>query len=59
MTLGISGSNQADELARLSDMTAGVAAIAPDEYKQRIARVQSLMRAQGLAALYLHAGTNL
>lgn len=59
MTLGIGGSKQADALARLSDMTAGVTAIAPAEYEERIARAQAMMREQDLAALYLHAGTNL
>lgn len=40
-------------------MLDGVEPIAIAEYAARIARAQQLMREQGIAALYLHAGTNL
>lgn len=59
MTIGVGGSNAATELARLSDMTSGVEAITPSEYQTRIDKAVGLMQAQGLAAVYLNAGTNL
>ena len=46
-------------LASLSDMTAGAIAIGKDEHVERIARAQATMRAQGIGAIYVGAGTNL
>ncbi|QLE84507.1 aminopeptidase P family protein [Shewanella sp. Scap07] len=59
MTLGVGGSTAAIELAKLSDMTQGVEPITEQEYRQRIAKAQQIMQAQGIAAIYLNAGTNL
>lgn len=59
MTLGVGGTSREAALASLSDMMAGAVPIAADEYRARIARAQALMTAQGIAAMYLHAGTNL
>jgi len=59
MTIGVGGSTAEQELARLSDMTAGVQAIAKSEFEARIARATVLMKEHGLGAVYLNAGTNL
>ena len=59
MTTGVGGSNAQAELAQLSNMTQGVQPIALAEYHQRIKQACATMQAQGLDALYLHAGTNL
>lgn len=55
----IGGTSKEAALARLDNMMAGAAPIAPDEYRSRIARAQAFMAAQGIAALYLNAGSNL
>lgn len=59
MTKGVGGKTADAALASLSDMTAGVDPIGLSEFQARIAKAQDLMKAQGLAALYLHAGTSL
>jgi len=59
MTRGVGGYTADEALAKLSDMTAGVEPIALDEFEARITKAQALMKEQGLAALYLHAGTSL
>lgn len=59
MSGGIGGASREAALAGLRPMTDGLQAIGLDEYRARIARARTLMRAQGLAALYLHAGSNL
>ena len=59
MTLGVGGKTAIEALASLSDMMAGVQPIGLPEYRQRIARAQETMRQQGLAAIYVNAGTNL
>lgn len=59
MTIGIGGKTAQEALATLSDMTAGSAPISEAEYAKRIEKAQSLMIAQGMDALYLHAGTSL
>jgi Xaa-Pro dipeptidase len=46
-------------IAALKTMTDGVAPIAVDEHKARIARAQALMAAEGLDALVLSSGTSL
>ncbi|QYJ85383.1 Xaa-Pro peptidase family protein [Shewanella mesophila] len=58
-SMGIGGSTPAQELAKLSNMTQGVAAIGLDEFAARIEKAQQLMREQGLAAIYVNAGTSL
>ncbi|BDM65696.1 metallopeptidase [Shewanella sp. NFH-SH190041] len=59
MTLGVGGSRPEIELAKLTDMTAGVQPISRDEWQQRLSQAAALLRQQGLDALYLNAGTNL
>lgn len=55
----IGGADPTQVLNQLSNMTAGVEPIATAEYQLRINRACQLMRQQGIAALYLNAGTNL
>ncbi len=57
--IGVGGRSRAEALAALSVMTAGVQPIAVDEYQTRLHKLQGLMRDAGMAAVYLHAGTNL
>ncbi|GHE90440.1 M24 family metallopeptidase [Thalassotalea profundi] len=59
MTIGVGGSTAEIELAKLENMTGEVTAISEQEYKQRIEKAQNLMKAQGISATYLNAGTNL
>lgn len=59
MTNGIGGSTPEIELAKLSDMTGDISPIELAEYTQYITRAQHLMQQQGIAALYINAGTNL
>ena len=59
MTIGVGGKTREAALAALSDMTAGVQPITKQEYSQRIANAQAAMRSQGIAAMWVHAGTNL
>ena len=59
MIKGIGGSTPAQELATLSDMTGGIEPICPKEYQTRLTRARALMKARGIQALYLNAGTNL
>ena len=59
MTKGVGGKTAEEALAGLSDMTAGAAPIALPEFQARIDKAQRLMAEQGMAALYLHAGTSL
>ncbi|MES2149015.1 MAG: Xaa-Pro peptidase family protein [Pseudomonadota bacterium] len=56
---GIGGKTFDEALAALSDMTGGMTAIGKDEHLQRVAKAQAFMRDQGIAAVYLNAGTNL
>ncbi|WP_313920285.1 Xaa-Pro peptidase family protein [Tahibacter sp.] len=59
MSLGIGGTGREAALASLRPSIEGAVPIQPAEYRERIARAQALMREQGLAAIYLHAGTSL
>jgi Xaa-Pro dipeptidase len=59
MTIGVGGKKRQEVLNSLSDMTDGVPAIQVEEFQQRIERLQEKMLAEGVAATYLHAGTNL
>ena len=59
MTIGVGGSNAETELARLSDMTDGIAPISNIEFISRIDKACALMRDHGIDAVYLNAGTNL
>ncbi len=57
--IGVGGRTREEALADLQGMTAGVQPIGVDEYEARLRRLQGLMREAGVAAVYLHAGTNL
>lgn len=59
MTIGVGGSSFEAELARLNPMTSGIAPIAVAEFKARVEKAQSLLREQGLQALYLDTSANL
>ncbi|GIU47786.1 MULTISPECIES: M24 family metallopeptidase [Shewanella] len=59
MTIGVGIQTPEQALASLSDMTTDVASIGLHEFEQRIAKAQSLMQQQGIAAIYINAGTNL
>lgn len=55
----IGGASPAQVLAELQDMTAGVLPIQTAEYQARIRQAAGLMQQQGIAAMYVNAGTNL
>jgi Xaa-Pro dipeptidase len=57
MTIG--GKTRQAALDALSNMTDGAQPITLDEHRARIERAQAFMAEQGIAALYLHAGSNL
>ncbi|MDE2517778.1 MAG: aminopeptidase P family protein [Rhodospirillales bacterium] len=59
MVLGVGGSNFEAELARMTSRAGQAVPITVAEYQARIARAQTLMRAQGIDALYLDTSTNL
>ncbi|OES57591.1 X-Pro dipeptidase, partial [Pseudomonas aeruginosa] len=59
MTVGVGGSTPEQALARLRNMTDGAQPIGLPAYRQRIAAAQAWMRERGIAAAYLHAGSNL
>lgn len=59
MTIGVGGSTIEQALAKLDNMTQQVAPISNDELNARLQKAQSLMRQQGIAAMYIDAGTNL
>lgn len=46
-------------LSALPDLRPGVQPIQPDEYRQRLRRLQASLRDRGLQALYIHAGSSL
>ncbi len=57
MTRGVGGSTAAAELAKFRSMRDAVPPVLAEERSTRLARIQSLMRAQGVQALYLDAST--
>ena len=59
MTIGVGGSTQETELARMQAMRAGIVPIDDAERMRRIEKAQRLMREQGVQALYLDVSTNL
>lgn len=59
MALGVGRCTAQEALDGLSPMLGELPDIQPAEYLARQARVQALMRAQGVSALVLHAGANL
>ena len=59
MTIGVGGRTREAALAALSDMTQGVQPISRQEFAQRIAKAQAAMREQGIAAMWVHAGSNM
>lgn len=59
MTIGVGGSTAKIELEKLVNMTSTIQAITADEFKQRIAKAQTIMVENNIAATYVNAGTNL
>ena len=59
MTIGVGGTTAAEELAGMAPMRGGAAPIADAERSERIGRVQALMRARGVQALWLDTSTSL
>jgi Xaa-Pro dipeptidase len=59
MTHGVGGVSEEHALSTLEKMSSQVSAIGLNEYQQRVAKAQGLMREKGIDALYLNAGTNL
>lgn len=59
MTIGVGGVSIQAALGNLNNMTSGCVPIGRDEFVQRIAKLQAMMKECGAKAIYLHAGTNL
>lgn len=59
MSEGVGGSTAEEQLRVLSDMTGDITPISDSEFMARIAKAQKLMQEQGVAAIYVNAGTNL
>jgi len=59
MTIGVGGQTETAALAALPLMTAGIQPIAWQEYSQRIANAQAAMQEHGIAAIWVHAGSNM
>lgn len=59
MVIGIGGSIFDAELEKFSDMTGGVAPIQTEEFQSRLSQAVEILKAEGFAAVYLNAGTNL
>ncbi|WP_374338441.1 M24 family metallopeptidase [Leeia sp.] len=59
MSKGIGGKTAAEALATLRNMTEGLSPVPTSEYRERLSKAQALMQQQGIAALYIDAGSNL
>ncbi len=59
MTAGVGGKLRQEALDQLVDMTSGIVPILKPEFQARIERLQESLKAAGVQAIYLHAGTNL
>lgn len=59
MTVGVGGETIDSALAKLNDMTQASTPIGKPEFESRIKRLQAAMAADGVKAMYLHAGANL
>ncbi|WP_262692915.1 M24 family metallopeptidase [Kordiimonas aestuarii] len=59
MAIGVGGSTEAVELSKLQDMTADVVPISEAEFAARVEKAQARMAAEGIAAIYVNAGTSL
>lgn len=59
MTVGVGTQSAQDALSQLGNMTDGVAPFTASTFADRIEKLQSVLREQGVKAIYLHAGTNL
>jgi Xaa-Pro dipeptidase len=58
-TIGIGTQTPEQALATLIDMTQTLVPIQPEEHLTRMAKAQTYMQANNIAAIYLNAGTNL
>ncbi len=59
MTAGVGGKRRQEALDQLVDMTSGTVPILKPEFQARIEKLQEYLKASGVQAIYLHAGTNL
>ena len=59
MTLGVGGCTPQQALAGLHNMMDGAQPIALGEYQARVSRAQARMQAEGIAAMFINAGSNL
>ncbi len=59
MAIGVGGKTAEQALAQLSDMSTKVCPIDDAEFNARLAKAQTLMREEGLDAIYVNAGSNL
>jgi Xaa-Pro dipeptidase len=59
MSIGVGGSTPERELERLAGLDVPTEGISADEYASRLAKARSLISANGFAAIYLTAGSNL
>lgn len=59
MTAGVGGKRRQEALDQLVDMTSGTVPILKPEFQTRIEKLQEYLKASGVQAIYLHAGTNL
>jgi Xaa-Pro dipeptidase len=59
MTIGVGTQDSQQAMESLSDMTGDISPITDQEFKDRLTKLQQLVRESGAAAVYLHAGTNL
>lgn len=59
MTVGVGGVSVDQALAQLADRTTDIKRIGADSFRARMEKLQAMMRERGVAAVYLHAGTNL
>ena len=57
--IGIGGSTIAKELAKIKPNVNDIQPIQKEEFTQRIEKATTLLKKQGVSAMYIHAGTNL
>ncbi len=59
LPIGVGGNTPEQALAELTDMTSELVPIGIEEFQQRISKAQLYMQSNGIAAIYLNAGTSL
>ena len=58
-TVGVGGSTIAEELQKIKSIGNNIGPIQKEEFQERIQKASRLLKEQEVAALYVHAGTNL